>query len=53
MDRRKGIPRHVAHRLTEEERERIVLTCNESEFAALLPGQIVPMLAYRGDYIGL
>ena len=52
MDRRKGRHHHVAHRLSEEERQRILLTCNEQEFAALPPGQIVPLLADRGLYIG-
>ena len=52
VDRRKGSHRHVAHRLSEEERQRILLTCNEPEFAALPPGQIVPVLADRGLYIG-
>jgi transposase InsO family protein len=42
----------VSHRLTEEERQRILLTCNQPEFAALPPGQIVPILADRGLYIG-
>jgi transposase InsO family protein len=52
LDRRKGSPRLVSHRLTEEERQRILLTCNQPEFAALPPGQIVPILADRGLYIG-
>ena len=52
VDRRKGSHRHVAHRLTEEERKRILLTCNEPEFAALPPSQIVPVLADRGLYLG-
>jgi putative transposase len=52
IDRRKGSHRHVVHRLSEEERQRILLTCNEPEFAALPPGQIVPVLADRGLYIG-
>ena len=52
VDRRKGSHRHVAHRLSEEERQRILLTCNELEFAAHPPGQIVPVLADRGLYIG-
>jgi len=52
VDHRKGSFRHVAHRLSEEERQRILLTCNEPEFAALPPGQIVPVLADRGLYIG-
>jgi hypothetical protein len=52
VDRRKGSRRYVAHRLSEEERQRILLTCNEPEFAALPPGQIVPILADRGLFIG-
>jgi putative transposase len=42
----------VAYRISEEERQPILLTCNEREFAALPPGQIVPILANRGRYIG-
>jgi transposase InsO family protein len=42
----------VSHRLTDEERQRILLTCNQPEFASLPPGQIVPVLADRGLYIG-
>ncbi len=52
VDRCKGSHRHAAHRLSEEERQRILFTCNEPEFAALPPGQIVPVLADRGLYIG-
>ena len=52
LDDRKGSHRHVAHRLSEEERQRILLTCNEPEFAELPPGQIVPVLADRGLYVG-
>ena len=52
VDRRKGSSRLVSHRLTEEERVRILLTCNQAEFAALPPGQIVPILADQGLYIG-
>jgi len=51
-DGRKGSHRHVAHRLSDEERQRILLTCNQPEFAALPPGQIVPILADRSLYIG-
>ena len=51
-DGRKGSHRLVSHRLSEEERQRILLTCNQSEFAALPPGQIVPALADQGVYIG-
>jgi len=50
VDRRKGSCRQVAHRLSKEERQRTLLTCNEPEFAALPPGQIVPVLADRGLY---
>ena len=50
--RRKGSDRHVAHRLSEEERQRILLTCNKAEYASLPPGQIVPALADQGLYIG-
>jgi hypothetical protein len=50
LDGRKGSPRQVYHRLTDEERQRILLTCNQPEFAALPPGQIVPILAERGWY---
>lgn len=35
VDRRKGSHRYVAHLLSEEERQLILLTCNEPEFAAL------------------
>ena len=52
LDRSKSSHRLVSHRLSDEERQRILLTCNEPEFAALPPGQIVPILADRGLYIG-
>ena len=51
-DGRKGSHRMVSHRLSDEERQRILLTCNQPEFSALPPGQIVPILADRGLYIG-
>ena len=47
-DRRKGSPRLVSHKLSEEERQRILLTCNQAEYASLPPGQIVPALADQG-----
>jgi putative transposase len=40
-----------ANRLTEDERDQIVATCNAAEFASLPPSQIVPRLADRGTYI--
>ena len=47
VDRRKGSARLVGHRLSEEESQRILLTCNQPEYASLPPGQIVPVLAYQ------
>ena len=47
-----GSHRLVFHCLSEEERQRFLLTCNQREFAALPPGQIVPTLADQGVYIG-
>jgi hypothetical protein len=44
-DHRKGGPRHVMHRLSEEERRQILLTCNQPEHASLPPGQVVSALA--------
>jgi transposase InsO family protein len=52
LDRRKGSHRLVSHRLSDEERQRILLICNQPEFAALPPGQIVPALADQGLHIG-
>ena len=52
VDRRKGSRRLVAHRLSVEECQRILLTCDEPEFAALPPGHIVPILADKGLYVG-
>jgi transposase len=49
-DLRKGSSRLVSHRLSEEERQRILLTCNQPEYASLPPGQIVPALADQGLY---
>ena len=49
-DRRKGSPRLVSHKLSDEERQRILLTCNLAEYASLPPGQIVPALADQGLY---
>jgi transposase InsO family protein len=51
QDRRKGSSRLVGHRLSEEERQRILLTCNQPEYASLPPGQIVPILADEGIYL--
>lgn len=40
-----------ANRLSQDERDQIVTTCNAAEFASLPPSQIVPRLADRGVYI--
>ncbi len=40
----------ISHRLTEEERRGILLTCNQPELTALPPGQIVPILVDQ-DFI--
>lgn len=40
-----------ANKLTEEERQAIIDTCNEKEFAQASPAQIVPKLADRGVFI--
>ena len=45
VDRRRGSPREVAHRLTAEERQRVIETINDPRFADLTPGQIVAILA--------
>jgi putative transposase len=50
VDRRKCSHRVIYHRLTEEERQRILLSCKQPEFAALPPGQIVPILADQSLY---
>ena len=39
-------------RFSDEERQRIVDTCNRAEYASLPPSQIVPALADQGQYIG-
>jgi len=39
------------NKLSAQERERIVVLCNEREFASLPPSQIVPKLADRGEYV--
>jgi hypothetical protein len=40
-----------ANKLGPAERQRILATANSPEFAALPPGQMVPRLADRGEYI--
>ena len=40
-----------AHKLTPQERQRILDTCHEPRFADLPPAQIVPQLADEGIYV--
>lgn len=40
LDGRKGSPRLVSHRLNDEERQRILLTCIQPEYASLPPDQL-------------
>lgn len=40
-----------AHKLSDEERQRILQLCHEPRFADLPPAQIVPRLADEGEYV--
>ncbi|MBB3063670.1 transposase InsO family protein [Microbulbifer rhizosphaerae] len=51
-DRRPGAQRpEPQNKLAEEEQQTILDVCNRPEFASKPPGQIVPTLADRGEYI--
>ena len=51
-DRRaQAIRPEPANKLSQQERERVLLTCNLPEFSSLPPSQIVPVLADQGIYI--
>lgn len=51
-DRRPGAQRPAPrNKLSEEECEAVLTVCNSPEFASKPPGQIVPILADRGEYI--
>ncbi|CAK6689554.1 IS3 family transposase ISPpr7 [Synechococcus sp. CBW1107] len=52
QDHRKGSPRVVAHRFSEEERQQVLETVNDSRFADLTPAQIVAILAEERIYVG-
>jgi len=52
MVRHKSCLSHVAHRLSDEERKRILLTSNHPVYAKQPPEQIVPILAEQGFFIG-
>ena len=51
IDLRKGAQKHCPHALSEEDKQRIVETCNRPEHQSLPPSQIVPRLADQGIYI--
>jgi transposase InsO family protein len=51
-DQRKRASRYAMHRLSEEERERVLSTVNDPRFADLTPGQIVAILAEEEVYVG-
>jgi len=40
-----------AHALSAEQRQEVLTVCNQPEYAALPPGQIVPRLADQGRYV--
>lgn len=51
-DARPTTPRPVpAHKLSEQERQRVLDVCHEARFADLPPAQIVPRLADEGIYL--
>ena len=50
-DQRKGPIAKPAHTLTVEERRRVLDVSNSTEYANLPPGQIVPLLADKGEFI--
>jgi hypothetical protein len=52
IDRRQGSHTYIAHRLSKLKCECILVTCNQPQYAALQPGQIVPDLADQWILIG-
>lgn len=40
-----------ANQLTQEEKQQVLEVCHRKEYASLPPGQIVPQLADKGDYV--
>jgi putative transposase len=51
-DRRKGAPKRVARKLSDEELELLYRTANEPRFQDMTPGEIVPTLLDEGIYLG-
>jgi transposase InsO family protein len=50
-DERKTVDRIPTNKLSEDEREQILETCNREEYRSLSPKQIVPALADKGIYL--
>ena len=50
-DERKTVDRTPTNKLSEDEREQILETCNSEEYRSLPPKQIVPALADNGIYL--
>ncbi|WP_459893757.1 transposase family protein, partial [Desulfothermus okinawensis] len=50
-DKRKDVLRNPANKLSKQEKQMILTTCNSKDFKELPPCKIVPMLADRGIYI--
>ena len=51
VDKRKGAPKNVSNKLSEEERQEVVNTACNARFSDLPPCAIVPILAEEGKYI--
>ena len=50
-DKRSLVQREPANKLSQEEYNRVLSTCNSEPYRSLPPSQIVPMLADKGVYI--
>ena len=50
-DQRKAVKRSPANKLTDQERQRILETCNSPEYRSQSPRQIIPSLADEGLYL--
>jgi transposase InsO family protein len=50
-DKRKLVEHEPANKLSQEEYDRVLSTCNSEPYRSLPPSQIVPMLADKGVYI--
>lgn len=49
--RPKALRPEPANKLSQQEREKIISVCNDPEYSSLPPGQIVPKLADKGEYL--